>query len=406
MIIEARNILHKDLAFSTILLLLANPAYAEWKLPDSFQIHGFASQSFIVTTDNNFFGKSKDSGTFDFRELGLNASWRILPKLQIAAQGVARWAGKNDEGDPRLDYGLVDYTVLSNVENTWGVRLGRVINPIGFYNDTRDVAFTRPSIFLPQSIYFDRVRDLALSADGGQLYSEQRTSVGDFSFQFNIVRPRAGSREERALLGGDFPGNLEGQFSFGGRLLYEKDGGTVRLGVSSFQADFGFNPKEAPSTSSPTLQPGSITFLPVIFSGQYNGEKLSLTSEVALRHFKYADFGPRIPGSDFTGLSWYLQASYRFTPSWEVVARFDRLCTKLGDCNGEKFAAQTGYPANRRFADDWMAGLRWDVTRSVMLRAEFHHIHGTAWITVEDNPDISALKKDWNMFAVLVSFRF
>jgi hypothetical protein len=386
-----------------MLLLLANPSYAEWKLPDSFQIHGFASQSFIVTTNNNFFGNSKDDGTLDFRELGLNGSWRILPDLQIAAQGVARWAGKNDEGDPRLDYGLADYTILSNVKNTWGVRLGRVINPIGFYNDTRDVAFTRPSIFLPQSIYFDRVRDLALSADGGQLYSEQRTNIGDFSFQFNIVRPRAGVREERALLNGDHPGELEGQFSFGGRLLYEKEGGTVRLGVSSFQADFGFNPKGAPSKFS--LKPGSVTFAPLIFSGQYNGERLSLTSEAALRHFKYAGFGPTLPDMNFTGLSWYVQASYRFTLSWEAVARFDRLCLDLDDCNGEKFAAQTGMLANRRYADDWMAGVRWDVTKSVMLRAEFHHVHGTAWISVEDN-DPRTLQDNWNMFAVLVSFRF
>lgn len=164
-----------------MLLLLVNPLQAEWKLPDSFQIHGFASQAFILSTDNNFFGGSKDNGTFDFRELGINASWRILPRLQVAAQGVARWAGENDEGSPRLDYGLVDYAFVSNAKNTWGLRLGRVINPIGFYNDTRDVAFTRPSIFLPQSIYFDRTRDVALSADGGQVYGEQRTSIGDLS---------------------------------------------------------------------------------------------------------------------------------------------------------------------------------------------------------------------------------
>jgi hypothetical protein len=386
------------------MLLLANPLHAEWKLPDSLQIHGFASQAFILTTDNNFFGSSKDDGTFDFRELGINVSWRALPKLQIAAQGVARWAGKNDEGDPRLDYGLVDYTILSNVENTWGVRLGRVINPIGFYNDTRDVAFTRPSIFLPESIYFDRTRDVALSADGGQLYGEWRTGVGDFSFQFNVAKSRVGTREERALLGQDFPGTLEGKFSPGGRLLYEKDGGTIRLAISSFQAHFDFYPERAPSDLS--LNAGSIKFLPMIFSGQYNGEKLSLTSEVALRRFEYTGFGPNIPDMDFMGLSWYAQASYRFTPRWEAVVRFDRLCTELGDCDGEKFATQTGQPANRRFADDWMAGVRWDITSSVMLRAEYHHIRGTGWITVEDNPNINALKDNWNMFSVLISFRF
>jgi hypothetical protein len=53
-----------------------------------------------------------------------------------------------------------------------------------------------------------------------------------------------------------------------------------------------------------------------------------------------------------------------------------------------------------------MAGVRWDITSSVMLRAEYHHIRGTGWITVEDNPNINALKDNWNMFSVLVSFRF
>ncbi|WP_238985370.1 hypothetical protein [Nitrosococcus halophilus] len=387
------------------MLLLANPLQAEWKLPDSFQVHGFASQAFILTTDNNFFGNSKDDGTFDFRELGINASWRILPKLQIAAQGVSRWAGENDEGDPRLDYGLVDYTVLSDPENSWGIRLGRVINPIGFYNDTRDVAFTRPSIFLPQSIYFDRTRDVALSADGGQIYGERRTNIGDFFLQFNIARPRVGSREERALLGHDFPGELEGDTSLFGRLFYEKDGGLIRLGFSSFWANFDFD-AELPSASLPS---GSIEFSPLIFSGQYNGEQLSLTSEVALRHFDYSGFGS--VDNDFTGLSWYVQAAYRFLPNWEAVVRFDSLCVDLDDCDGEEFAAQSlqsGHQrfAHRRFADDWMVGLRWDVTPSVMLRAEFHHIRGTAWITLEDNPDFNALEEDWNMFSVLVSFRF
>lgn len=392
------------LALSTILLLLVNPLQAEWKLPDSIQIHGFASQAFILTTDNNFFGGSKGNGTFDFRELGINASWRISPGLRVAAQGVMRWAGKSDEGDPRLDYGLVDYTFISNVENTWGLRLGRVINPIGFYNDTRDVAFTRPSIFLPQSIYFDHTRDLSLSADGGQIYGERHTDIGDFLLQFNIARPRVGLREELALMGGNFPGKLGGEASFSGRLLYEKDGGVIRLGVSSFQANFGFDSEGPPSNSSP--ESGSIKFLPLIFSGQYNGERLSLTSEVALRHFNYSSFGPRIPDTDFTGLSWYVQAAYRFTPRLQAVTRFDSLCTELGDCDGKEFAAKTGQPRHRRFADDWMIGLRWDVTSLVMVRTEFHRINGTAWITTEDNPNINALKEDWNMFSLLVSFRF
>lgn len=386
------------IAFSSM-VLFATPLSAEWKLPDSFQIHGFASQAFILTTENNFFGGSEDNGTFNFRELGINASWRILPKLQVAAQGVARWAGEGDEGDPRLDYGLIDYTLLSDPKNTWGVRLGRVVNPIGFYNDTRDVAFTRPSILLPQSIYFARTRDVALSADGGQLYGERRSRIGDFLFQLNIARPRASPQAERALLGKDLRGELDGDLSFLGRLLYEKDGGRIRLGLSALMVNFDFDPEEQSSIGS-----GAITFVPVIFSSQYNTERLSLTSEVALRYFDYSGFGPK--PQDFTGLSWYIQAAYRFTPQWEAVARFDSLCVELGDCDGKAHAAASGRPAHRRFANDWMVGLRWDITPSVMVRAEFHHIRGTSWITLEDNPSIDSLEKNWNMFSALISFRF
>lgn len=381
------------------LLLFTTPVLAEWKLPDSVQIHGFASQAFIFTTENNFFGGSKDNGTFDFRELGINASWRILPKLRVAAQGIARWAGKSDKGNPRLDYALMDYTLLSDAKNTWGVRLGRVVNPIGLYNDTRDVAFTRPSIFLPQSIYFDRVRDVALSADGGQIYGERRSHIGDFLLQFNIGIPRTSQQVERALLGENISGELEGDPSFLGRLLYEKDGGRIRLGLSSLMVNFDFDPEDQPG-----MRPGKIQFIPVIFSGQYNTERLSLTSEVALRYFDYSGFGTM--SRDFTGLSWYVQAAYRFTPQWEAVVRYDNLCVDLGDCDGKAFAAASGTPAHHRFAHDWMVGLRWDITPSVMIRTEFHHIRGTNWITLADNPSIDALKEDWNMFSALISFRF
>ena len=74
--------------------------------------------------------------------------------------------------------------------------------PLGLYNDTRDVAFTRPSILLPQSIYFDRTRKLALAADGVHLYGEYRSDLGDISFQAGVVRPLVlGAETEVALLG-------------------------------------------------------------------------------------------------------------------------------------------------------------------------------------------------------------
>ena len=82
-------------------------------------------------------------------------------------------------------------------------------NPLGFYNDTRDVPFTRPSILLPQSIYFDRTRKLAIAADGVHLYGEYRSDYGDVSFQAGVVRPLVrGDEAEAAVFGVLLAGHL------------------------------------------------------------------------------------------------------------------------------------------------------------------------------------------------------
>ena len=370
-----------------------------WK--DTLQFHGFASQGYIWTSDNNFFGNSKDNGTFDFRELGINGSVRPLPRLQLSAQLLSRRAGEGDDGDIRLDYGFLDYSIVSNANNLFGVRGGRILNPLGLYNETRDVAFTRPTILLPQSIYFDRTRNLALSADGGQLYGEHRTKFGDFHAQLGVVVPRAHEPDvERSLLGGDFPGETEGNTSLIGRLLYEKSGGAVRLALSGAMVNIDYSP----GGLADPLPPGSIDFDPLVLSAQYNAERLSLTSEYALRDFASEGFGG--PPKSFTGESYYFQAAYRFATNWEAVVRYDVLYSDRDDRDGRKFETATGLPAYTRFAKDITVGVRWDITSWAMLRAEYHHVNGTGWLPLEDNPDPLALKRHWDLLSVLVSFRY
>lgn len=134
---------------------LCGPALA-LELFEGFQVHGFLSQGYILTTNNNFFGSSERGGSLDFTEMGINASWMVRPYLQTAVQILSRRAGEAAENEPELDFALLDYTAVETADRRLGVRGGRVRLPFGLYGDTRDVAFTRPSILLPQSIYFDR----------------------------------------------------------------------------------------------------------------------------------------------------------------------------------------------------------------------------------------------------------
>ena len=371
-----------------------------FSLPDSVQIHGFASQGYINSAGNNFFGDSKD-GTFDFRELGINGSWRATPDLLFSAQAVSRNAGATDEGGIRMDYALVDYTLLSDRDTLLSVRAGRVVNPFGLYNDTRDVSFTRPSILLPQSIYFDRNRQLALSGDGVHLYVEQSMDIGHFIFQGGVSKPRTGDPDfQVGITQGLFTADLEGQTSWIGRLIYEYGGGDLRLALTAADLNVDFTPLgEAPGIAS-----GEFSFSPVIFSAQYNAENWSLTSEYALRPVRLQSFGAQPSRSRFTGESYYLQGTYRFTPTFEGVLRYDVMISDRNDRNGSEFEALTGRPAYTRFAEDWTFGLRWNVSASFMLQVEYHNVDGTGWVSQLDNPD--HLQERWDLFCAMASFRF
>jgi len=374
------------------------------KLPDYLQIHGFASQAFISTSDNDVFGNTDDDGSFGFTEAGLNALLRPLPRLQLSAQVLSRRAGKGNSGSPRLDFGFADYRLYSHETNQFGIRVGRLKNPFGFYNDTRDVAFTRPSILLPQSIYFDRTRNLGLSSDGVQLYGEtSHADLGRISVQFGVVRPIVGDKDtESSLLVRLQPGDLEPDLTFIGRGIYESSNNRFRLALSGAWVNIDYDPGRNDSLSS-----GAIKFSPIFVSAQYNTERWSLTSEYALRHFKYRDFNNAgFDALDFFGESYYFQGEYRFNSRWEAFLRYDVLFTNRSDRDGSKSAAATGRPAHSRFAKDLATGLRWNVTPSFMLRAEYHYVNGTAWLSTLDNPSSVNTSRYWHLFAVQASYRF
>lgn len=390
------------------LTLITCPGFADEhsgvQILKQLQVHGFLSQGYIKTTGNNVFGHSNNSGSLDFREIGLTASLRPLPGLQLAGQLLHRRAGKGSEGGIHIDFGFLDYNFINQPQIELGIRLGRTKNPLGFYNETRDVPFTRPTILLPQSIYFDRTRNLALASDGAQLYGESRTNWGNITAQFGTVFPLVDDQDtEIAILSRIRSGELKTRLSYIGRILYEQVDGKLRFSVSGAEVNANYDP-----AINDTLSTGSFKFYPLIFSAQYNAERWSITSEYALRHLRWKNFGSQISDQSITGESVYLQGTYRFTPAWEAVLRYDVLFTDRKDRNGKKFAASTGYkaPAHSRYARDLTIGLRWNITPSIMLSTEYHRVNGTAWLSPLDNPDISSTEKNWNLFAAQISYRF
>lgn len=397
------------LSIAGLLLTLSAPSgfaneHQGVQILKQLQVHGFLSQGYIKTTGNNVFGHSNNSGSFDFREIGLTASLRPLPGLQLSGQLLHRRAGEGSDGGIHIDFGFLDYNFINMPEVELGVRLGRMKNPFGFYNDTRDVPFTRPSILLPQSIYFDRTRNLALASDGVQLYGESRTDWGNITIQLGAAFPQVDDKDsETSIFGHTTPvrGELKSRISYIGRILYELPDGRLRLAVSSAQLNVGYDPSQ-----NDIFESGSFRFSPLILSAQYNAERWSITSEYALRYSRRHGFGnPRLDQSS-TGDSFYLQGIYRFLPNWEAVLRYDLLFANKKDRNGKKFSAASSHPAYSQYARDLTVGLRWNITPSIMLSTEYHRINGAAWLSPLDNPDIDSAEKNWNLFAAQISYRF
>lgn len=377
-------------------------------LPEELQFHGFLTQGFFHTSDNNVFGQSDDGISPGQTEIGLNVNYQPFDRLRFAAQGLYRRAGDVDPGSVRLDCGLVDFTLLNFESGKVGLRGGRIKIPFGLYNETRDVAFTHPTILLPQGIYFDRSRSLLLSADGGSFYAEKRTAIGDFNFKFNVGMPSNDLKEIQfvVLATQNSQGNFETRPALAAQLNYEINGGEYVFALSYMDLEFDYNstPAEKRLPQPSTLLNSSTHIQPLMVSGQYNGENFTLTGEYQVRWNNFGRFAP-LGGGKFMSQSWYVEASYRILPQLQATVRYDSILVDRDDPNGDG-AERLGYPRHVSYAKDWVFGLRWDITPAWMVRSEYHRVHGTAWLPQADNPDVFNDTQDWDLYALQLSYKF
>lgn len=362
----------------------------------SVQFHGFASQALVSTTDNNFFGDSDDGISTDFTELGVNASWMANPNWTLAGQLISRQAGEGDDGRLRLDYGFVHYNPTNGDQDQWNVLIGKTKLPYGFYNETRDVAFTRPSVLLPQSIYFDRSRDLVLGIVGGQLHGAWQLGGGNLHAQVAAGRSEVDDKNiEYAIFLSDRPGSLKSRSTLGARLEYETEGGQTQFALT-----YGKLRMRYEGLSDPGFDGGTIKLEPWVLSARWNGEKISLTGEAARQRRTLQGF-PAPFSDDAYSLAYYLQATYRLSPTWSMMLRRDVIYSDENDKDGSTLPIpHLGY------SKDWTLGVQYSINPRWMLAAEWHRVQGTFLLPLADNPNLGGLKPDWDMWLLQASYRF
>ncbi len=153
----------------------------EFKVFDrKVQVHGFVSQGFVYTSNNNWLTMNTSQGSAAFTDFGVNLSSRINDKLRVGAQLYDRNLGQLGQYHPSLDWAVVDY----RFRNWFGVRGGKVKTTLGLYNDTQDLDFLHTFALLPQSVYPTDIRDATIAHLGGDIYGtiSLRRQLGDLSY--------------------------------------------------------------------------------------------------------------------------------------------------------------------------------------------------------------------------------
>lgn len=402
---------HRLSCVRAIIIAVCLPGYASYSSAFDLgvgdaQMHGFVSQGYTLTSDYNAYGHSNGNGSLDFTEIGVNVLGHVQPNLLMAVQGLYRNGGGSDREGFRLDFANLDYSLPVGERALVGIRLGRVKNPFGLYNDTRDMVWTRPGVFLPQSVYLDSLalRQAMISSDGGLLY--HRYAIGDHALktEFVVSEPLDHTGGATEFLTGipNANGELGGRPLFIGRMGYEWREGRFRLLFSVVDLDRDFR------SATPGAPSGNIKAFYPLASAQLNLEHWTFTGEYGRITATRSGFTPGGALLENTSESFYVQGQYRFTQDWTALLRYDSFTANVKDRDGSATALLTGLPRQRFFAHDLTAGLHWEFIRNWLIAAEYHTIWGTGWVSPVDNPDLNQKNgpERWNLFSIMLSYRF
>jgi hypothetical protein len=366
-----------------------------------YQVHGYAAQGFVLSQHNDFFGDSTD-GSFDYYEAGINAAVQLSPKLILAAQAAVRDAGISDDGSARLDYALADYRLVSEATTQAGLRAGKVKNALGFYNETRDVVFTRPSILLP-SVYSDNQnqRSLIFTAPGAQMYGGTFIGQHELSFSGTVNAERdVRESDERLLIQLGVPFDLRIGDSWNAQIMDSLDGGKWQFAFSYFEGQFRM--------STPINVIGRFDVDLNVFSARYNAERFTVTAEyVIIGNENLLKLrGTPILRQSVEADGGYLQAEYRIDPKWTVMTRMDSFYRNRHDRSGREFAAANpGADRRSQVSHDFTIGINWRPDEHWGVWAEHHWINGTASLQGLENPP-PVRDQRWSMLMLMAGYKF
>jgi hypothetical protein len=349
--------------------------------PLSVDVHGFASQGFIVTTSNDYIDPDTRHGSFKFSEVGINFTKSFFRnQLRIGMQLFAQDVGPTGNFNAKMDWFYVDY----RWQDWLGFRAGRVKIPFGFYNEVNDIDSARVPVLLPQSVYPLQARNFLFAQSGGELYG--------------FVRSRDLGALDYRLFGGTIfidaaslvsPGSsvqvqINVPYVVGGRLIWETPLDGLRLGGTVEALHLDATAFLGPSTSV-ALPDDQVVWLA---SAEYARQDVTLTAEYGRAHASQGTSNPMIqPPLSQTSEGGYAMATYRATPWFDPGVYYSLFFPDVQKREGR---------ADRQH--DVALTLRFDLNAHWLVKLEGHYMAGTAGLAASASP--STADRYWGAFFV------
>jgi len=370
---------------------------------ESLNINGFVAQGVIQASDSNFVTDDGDV-SLKLTEIGVNSSYRINPSFRIAGQAVYLDGGNRYPNGLRVDYLFLEWQLFNN--SSWHIKaqLGRNKNYHWLYSSTRDVPHTRPSIILPQSLYFDTFRDVALGVDRVAVIAQTHNKLGEWDVNFSFGNSIISKEQTHNLLGASANGKLnhdsDKQFS----LYWRPKLTSFQFGFSLLDADFSYTRGD-----SDTLFTGDETSQRIMFNLLYQGQKWEIASEIIRERVIAEDI--LFPGfySDTSAEGGYLQGRYFLTNQLTVLARLDIYDRDRQNRDGQniEIASQGLVPRYFGLMDQVTAGVTWRYAKNIQIQGEYHKVKGTGRLAPVFTPNtILNDSKYWDMWALQLMYWF
>lgn len=379
------------------------------------QVHGFFSQGFVYTDQNNWLTMKTSAGSGAMTDMGLNVSSRLTEKLRVGAQVYDRNLGKLGRWHPSLDWAVVDY----RFSNWLGMRGGKVKTSFGLYNDSQDLDFLHVFALLPQSVYSTDIRDTTIAHTGGDVYGAivLPHRLGDLSYTVY-----AGHRSDSMYSG--YPYLIRqwdtylsdmGGLQYGADLRWNLPVRGLLVGASRMNQDISahgtfldfFNPSNG---IIPYFESSKSDW-----SNQFYGEyrRGPLTVDAEYRRCVRDQIIVNNTSEDISDVrGWYISGTYRIGKKISAGSYYSHytVTESFGDALALVVpnSTDTSQPENHIY--DKVASVRFDLNRFWNLKIEGHFMDGfanagfPAGFYPKDNPN--GFQRNTNALLVKTSFHF